>query len=453
MPPNKTVRGHRYSKNMNTTNTFYHLLCDNHPLLAKLEKAVARCTLTDAVWRLKKLLSYHHVLPEEGLDYTRLYALLKKDFQGYDLQEEDFSSMHLEGFNFAGAKLQGTKFYGAKLSRANFTRANLREAKCNQSQMQYALLEEAELCGADFTRADLSHAILIDADLTHADFSGATLSHATCTRVKAKQATFDYAVLTDSIWNEANLEGACLQEVEATKANFTEAILRHAAVHYAVLNQAILTDAQCSYSDWFGANLQEATLGDANFSFSKLHTVNVEDAYLRNCNCEGASFGKRLRYNGKTNIDYNNHDLISMVLLSRAHTTQQKQFALYIRHETDLCWPGFTKLLLRQSTDMAAWVKEALGSVDSLRAFVQDYEARFQQWLSEEKLSVDLSDINSDLHHLMNEEIEKHPSLKKEELYWFLRGVLTAFCQQPGAAISEEQHADVLDHLRVLTNQ
>lgn len=143
----------------------------------------------------------------------------------------------------------------------------------------------------------------------------------------------------------------------------------------------------------------------------------------------------------------------SMVLLSQAHTTQQKQFALYIRHETGLCWPGFTRLLLRQSTDMATWVKEVLGTVDSLRSSVEEYEKRLHQWLSDEERSVNLSDINPSLHRFINEEIGKHLALKEGELYWFLRGVLALAHQQPDMAISEEQYATVLERLRVMTNQ
>ncbi|GHP00643.1 hypothetical protein KSF_106900 [Reticulibacter mediterranei] len=358
--------------------------------------------------------------------------------------------MDLEGFDFTGAMLQEANLTGSNLSHANFTRANLSRVEGRQVQMQYAVLCEAEMTDAIFARADLSHANLHAATLTRADFTRATFSHATCSWVSAMQATFADAVLTASLWNKANLVGACLNYAQGTQASFARANLTHATVRHAVLNNAILTEAKCGYGDWLDTSLQAASLVDADFSFSNLRDIDVEDASLRDCRCESATFGRGLHYNAKTTIDSNNHDLISMVLLSCAHTAEQKQFALYIRYETNLCWAGFTRLLLRQPAEMAAWVKESLRTVDSLKSSVEEFENRFQQWLSAEERSVSLCDLNPSLHHFMNEQIKKHDALRADELYWFLRGVLASACQNPEMAVSEEYHGVVLERLREL---
>ncbi|GHP00644.1 hypothetical protein KSF_106910 [Reticulibacter mediterranei] len=402
---------------------------------------------------LQKFLS-RRSMPLSEDECARFCAFLKKDLQGVDLQKENLTNLHLEGFNFAKAQLQGANLSGSNLRGATFTRANLTGTRCYHTQLQGAVLRQAALCDADLRHADLTEANLIDANLTRANFAEATLSHANCSRVQAQQAYFAYAVLTDSTWDEANLEGACLNAIEGSGVSFAQARLRYTTVSHAVMKEANLRQATCSSSDWSYTNLQRATLMRADFSLSNLQGINVEDASLDHCSCRAAAFGTAgLRYNSKTSIDVNNHDLISMVLLSRAQTAVQKQFALYIRHETNLCWSGFTKLLLCHSTEMRLWVKETLWSVESLQASVQEYERYLTRWAAGEGLVVELRHINASLHHLMNEEIRKQASLKKDELYWFLRGVFTSACQQPGIVLSEEQHAAVIHQLRVLTNQ
>jgi hypothetical protein len=158
------------------------------------------------------------------------------------------------------------------------------------------------------------------------------------------------------------------------------------------------------------------------------------------------SFLEKIQINTDTLIDRNNHELIGMILLSQAQTVEQQQFALYVCFQSDLCWPGFTQLLLMHKSDMAMWVKETLMPINSLRSAVKLYEHTYEE-LCQRRLEFDISDSHHALHLLMVEEIRQHLSLSNEDLYWYLRGVLE-MASKPDIHLDKEQKQEILDRLQ-----
>ena len=143
---------------MNPTHLLYKTLVETNPtFLQELEQAAQKCSPQEASERLPLLLGDQ--APGDPLDYTRLYALLKKDFRDCDLRGEDFTQMPLSGFDFTNARLQGAQMQHADLSHAKLSSANLSELQACGVQMQHARLSDSVL----------SHAHWLDADCTCAD--------------------------------------------------------------------------------------------------------------------------------------------------------------------------------------------------------------------------------------------------------------------------------------------
>ena len=126
-------------------------------------------------------------------------------FTGFDAAAKDAP-------NFRGAILKHARIF-ARLSRADFSGADLSDAYCApfgktgfieviwRTELNGAVLENANLARADLTHAlfnfanlknaDLSGAILVNADLSGADLSGANLAGANLT-----SADLDGTILT-----------------------------------------------------------------------------------------------------------------------------------------------------------------------------------------------------------------------------------------------------------------
>lgn len=313
----------------------------------------------------------------------------------YALLKKDLSKLELSYEDFSGMTLDNFNFSGAILDYANFAEASL-------------------------NRANLSDCLLTDA----------SFARASCREVTANRAALLRASLISTNWSKATCRGAAMAHIDASEAVFDCTELDHA--------------------DLFGAMLQRASFFNASLSYCNLEAVSLEGADLRGCNCATASFSQTLQFDANTKIDVNNHTLISMVLVTCARTVEQRKFALYIRYQTGLCWPGFTRLLLRQR-ELAPWVQETMRAVLSLEGAMEEYKGQFQRWLEGDQ-DLSLDDIHPLLHRLVNSEIERHAFLPRPDLYWYLQGVLEMAYRQPAMDLNEEQKRIVRARLQTFTN-
>lgn len=438
----------------NSANLFYRTLCkpQHQLLLTKLEVAARYFPLGEAERRFfPKLFAHYRVSPPHELDVPRLYALLKKDLRGADLQGEDFSRMQLSGFDFTRANLRGANLSGANLARADLTGADLTGASCVYAKLPHARLRRATLDDADCSTADLSHADCTEATFNRATCARSTFFKATCVRVRAEHAHFEGSDWEQANWESAVLDGAFLYDLKGCKANLRMASMGGATVRGANFGEANLGHAVCRNSDWYGASLKGANGAHADFAYCHLANVDFSDTNLWGTIFDGAHLGKQLQYSSKTQIHHDCHPLIGMVLLSSARSLRQVQFGLYILYSTNVCWSGFIRLLLREPAEMLKWAKASLSAVESLRPTVESYEQAYE--LASSPARLDLRDISSSLHATVSLAIERHQELKGNELYWLLYGVLEQACQQSDTTINEDEYTLALGRLRAYARQ
>jgi uncharacterized protein YjbI with pentapeptide repeats len=166
----------------------------------------------------------------------------------------------------------------ADLEGANLSKAVLREANLAGTQLKGADLDKAALISADFSAKDIE-ANLTRADLSKAALQEADLAHCTLDEANLTNATLQRADLSNASLRDANLSYAALQNADLISAS-----LQHANLSYAALQNADLISAQ-STADLQDAPLwflkKEATnLTDANLSHAALQDADLSNAYL-----------------------------------------------------------------------------------------------------------------------------------------------------------------------------
>ena len=156
-----------------------------------------------------------------------------------------------------------------------------------QPDLRGANLSEADLRGADLSRATLSEAdliaaILIGANLSEADLRGAYLSGAHLSEADLRGAYLIYADLS-----EASLIAADLSAADLIAADLSGAYLSGAYLSGAHLSRAHLSGARLIAADLNGADLRDADLSRAN-----LKGADLRGAYLRGADLRGADLSE-----------------------------------------------------------------------------------------------------------------------------------------------------------------
>lgn len=395
-------------KTIEQTNVTHHFYTNADPTLLRQLEQLAK---TSAPEEAQTCLQSH--LPDtvrEEMNYSRLYALLRKDFRDANLSGANLSGMPLSGFTFERAKLTGARFVETNLQGANLADANLFEA-----------------------------------DLTACDLTSAHLERAKCQHVVAQRVMLQAASLEYSNWAKADLTSADLADVSAQHANLTNARLDHATVTCAELSEANLSYVSARYSKWTGADLRGAILVGADLTWSDLGGTRLEGADLQSCACSGESFGRRWQIDSRTKISVGSHELIGMALLSQARSLTQQRFALQVQRQTALCWKDFVQVLLREQPELIAWAKEVLSAIESLREQVESLErwlGDFQEGLRQRRLARlhDIRSLNPHVSELLRAEVEGQALLSSRELSSYLRGVLAGARQLPDLQLSDEQY-------------
>ena len=135
----------------------------------------------------------------------------------------------------------------------------------------------AVLNGADLRGADLLNAVLSGANLHNANLLNAVLSGADLLRAVLSGADLRCADLRDAVLNGADLRDADLRGTDLRKADLRNANLRNANLRGAYLLNA----------DLRGADLRGAYLLNADLSSADLHNADLSSAYLLNADLRG----------------------------------------------------------------------------------------------------------------------------------------------------------------------
>lgn len=126
------------------------------------------------------------------------------DLRGAQLPNADLRSSVFGPARFDRANLQGALLDHAQMNGADFIGANLRNAWAEDAQLLGAKFEEADMRGAWFVGADMSEAELDGTDLRHTRLRGANLTGVEMESAEIRR--------TDVA--EANMTGAWLREVD-----------------------------------------------------------------------------------------------------------------------------------------------------------------------------------------------------------------------------------------------
>jgi uncharacterized protein YjbI with pentapeptide repeats len=100
------------------------------------------------------------------------------DLSGIGLQAAQLDGADLRSCNLQGADLRGISLKGARLTNANLRGCRLGALVVNDDHTMLSRLDKAILRNADLRGADLSRAVLRGADLTNANLLGAVLDDA-----------------------------------------------------------------------------------------------------------------------------------------------------------------------------------------------------------------------------------------------------------------------------------
>jgi uncharacterized protein YjbI with pentapeptide repeats len=212
------------------------------------------------------------------------------DLQDATLFSADLTEAHLENASFEQSKIQGACFDRANLLHANLVRCRALNASFQGATLAHAKLWDVKCAFASFFDADLSGASLVSGDFAKADFSrarlnGATLMHANLTDAKLEDTDLTNAVLRGARLirvdlRTARLQGACLEGAALAQAQMEDIHWPDAKLLGADLHRAHLT----------GSRLPRADLRGANFSEAGLAEIEWEDADLRRADLRRATF-------------------------------------------------------------------------------------------------------------------------------------------------------------------
>jgi predicted phage terminase large subunit-like protein len=154
-------------------------------------------------------------------------------------------------------------------------------------------LREANLNGADLSRANLSGANLVKADLGGANLSGTNLG----------KAHLGGAILSGANLREAMVAGAYLGGANLDKANLSAANLREVNFNWAKLSGANLREGNLVLANLTRSDLSEADLSGANLQGSILLGTDFMGADLSGCRVYGVSaWGLKLERTKQQNL-------------------------------------------------------------------------------------------------------------------------------------------------------
>jgi uncharacterized protein YjbI with pentapeptide repeats len=224
------------------------------------------------------------------IDKDELEAILRRQGQTSGSREKSSDQVDLHNAELKGADLSKAFLSGINLSQADLRWANLSEADLSGASLRRANLQGANLSRATARGTELQQADLRGADLKNANFIGADLRGADLRCVNFGQVNFIDAILKDADLSQTDLRhanlagakpyGADFHRADLRGTNLNMADLRHANLSEANLCGALLIEANLIKADLRGANLQGAYLCDADLSRANLTGANLHEANL-----------------------------------------------------------------------------------------------------------------------------------------------------------------------------
>jgi len=211
------------------------------------------------------------------------FTLQDAVLHGADLDDAKLEGVNLQGADLTSANLSWADLSGANLSWAHLVYVNLNHAYMVGANLSDAILTHAQLRRADLSGANLKEAYLVNAIMDVANLHGADLSGANLHSANLEYANLEYANLTG-----AKLIGVNLVEADMKSAILQGANLESSELMGSFLEGADLTDANLQNVDLTGANLTGANLTGANLTDADLTDADLTDADLTDAILEGA---------------------------------------------------------------------------------------------------------------------------------------------------------------------
>ena len=247
----------------------FHLAKDNEELrqtVLDILCAHIRGTTAEGEYRMK-----FQRKPSEEIQ-TLLSLLFVQEYKVFESLNIKLQESWLNGANLQDADLRRAELERARLQRANLEDADLRRANLSGAHLQGANLQDADLRRAELEEARLQVANLQDADLRRAELEGARLQAANL--------------------QDADLRGTDLRRTLLQEANFWTARLQEAKLHEAQPQGACLKDAHLEKAKLRKAQLQGANLEDAHLEKAKLREAQLQRANLEDAHLQGAVLKK-----------------------------------------------------------------------------------------------------------------------------------------------------------------
>lgn len=175
----------------------------------------------------------------------------------------------LDGADLSGARLEEISWLKGTARGASFERATLRQCQFLQTELAGAVMAEAFLDRCAFIQVAAPRLVATDADLRSTVFVG---------EAQLAGADFSRALASDCSFFGADLTGACFSRAVLSRSTLSDAKLGGARMRLASLDRALLDGADFTAADLIGAHMFEA----------KLHRTRLHGASLRGANLYGA---------------------------------------------------------------------------------------------------------------------------------------------------------------------
>lgn len=266
----------------------------------------------------------------------------------HNLRYADLSGgLDLYGSEFENSWLDYARFNHAQLGGANLIDAVLTAADLSNTNLNSAALNDATLTDTNLTDADLTNASLLRTMLTNANFSGATVAEAELGRATAYGFTASQLYSTASYQNH-DLHAIWLNDNNLTNWNFIGQNLTVATFSDSTLHGANLALANLDHASFFRANLTSANLTQANLTSAYLAVATLVNADLSRANLSLAS----LHSASLSGADFTDAD-VSKAILAASGLSATQLYATASYKNRDL--RGIRFGIYDGSMDLTGW--------------------------------------------------------------------------------------------------
>jgi len=223
-----------------------------------------------------------------------------RDFTGIDLTGADLSGLDLRGACFRRALLESADLRGAQCDGADFSQAVLVRAQLSGARMRGALMRETNLGGivcarADFSQADLEGARLEKVTLADCSFEGARLHHLHVIESRISRCDFGGADISYAgFMSDATVEDCSFRGARLFKAAFLSCRVARLDFTGATLEACAWTHMACDDGMVFASALLRTTCftGKSSLRGASFEAATLVQCSLREISLEGARMAR-----------------------------------------------------------------------------------------------------------------------------------------------------------------